>query len=265
MRGAPIYFIWNLLCLFLAARPRRSTLVFTSTFDILCLSTQSTEALTMNAEIKGAPAFAYIDITLEPGESIIAESDAMASMAADLELKTEFNGGFFSGLLKKFLGGESLFVNRFTNTTSGPRTLTVVQGTPGDTREVLLKGQSYCLQPGAYICSTPGLKLGLKWAGFASGIAREGFFKLVVGGTGTLFYGAYGGLVEKQVTGAYIVDTSHLVAYEPQLALKVQLAGGLISSFTSSEGLVTRVEGNGKIIIQTRSMSGLQSWLNPKL
>jgi uncharacterized protein (AIM24 family) len=60
------------------------------------------------------------------------------------------------------------------------------------------------------------------------------------------------------------VDTAHLVAWEPQMKLKLQLAGGLFSSVFSGEGLVTRIEGTGKIIVQSRSLSGLGSWLNPK-
>jgi uncharacterized protein (TIGR00266 family) len=99
----------------------------------------------------------------------------------------------------------------------------------------------------------------------ASWIGREGLFKLAVSGTGTLWYGAYGGLLEKQIKGQYIVDTSHLVAYEPHMKLKVQLAGGIFSSVFGGEGLVTRVEGSGKITIQTRSLDGLKNWLNPKL
>jgi uncharacterized protein (AIM24 family) len=31
------------------------------------------------------------------------------------------------------------------------------------------------------------------------------------------------------------------------------------------EGLVTRVCGKGRIVIQTRSLTGLTGWLNPKL
>ena len=219
----------------------------------------------MNTEIKGSPSFAYIAVQLEPGESIIAESDAMSSMASDLDMKAKFNGGFFSGLAKKFFGGESLFINCFTNNSSGTRPLTLVQGAPGDIHEVVLDNSAICLQPGAYICSSPGLKLGLKWAGIASWIAREGLFKLVVSGTGKLFYGAYGGLLKREVNGEVIVDTSHLVAYDPSLKLKVQLAGGLFSSFFGGEGLVTRVEGEGSYIIQTRSLAGLKGWLNPKL
>lgn len=219
----------------------------------------------MNTTIDGQPSFAHMHVDLAPGESIIAESDAMASMSADLDMTAKFNGGFFSGLCKKYLGGESLFVNVFTNNTDGPRRVTLVQPTPGDMGVIELNGNSMCLQPGAYIASTPGVKLGLKWAGLASFIGREGLFKLIVSGTGTVWYGAYGALMEKPVDGEFIVDTSHLVIYEPQLKLKVQLAGGIFSSFFGGEGLVTRVNGKGNVVIQTRSLEGLKSWLNPRL
>ncbi len=219
----------------------------------------------MNVEMKGAPSFAHLHVHLEPGESIIAEADAMASMSANLDMNTKFNGGLFSGLCKRYLGGESLFVNEFVNNTNEVCKVTLVQATPGNMREVDMNGESLCLQPGAYICSTPGIKLGLRWAGFASFIAREGLFKLVVSGVGKVWFGAYGELLEKDVEGEYIVDTAHLVSYEPQLKLKVQLAGGIFSSFFGGEGLVTRVQGTGKIVIQTRSLTGLANWLNPRI
>jgi len=219
----------------------------------------------MKTSIEGRPSFAHLHVDLEPGESIIAESDAMASMSADLDLTAKFNGGFFSGLCKKFLGGESLFINEFTNNADSTRRVTLVQSTPGDMGVIELNGNAMCLQPGAYIASTPGVKLGVTWAGFASLIGREGLFKLMVSGTGTVWYGAYGALLEKPVEGEFIVDTSHLVIYEPQLKLKVQLAGGLFSSFFGGEGLVTRVNGSGNIVVQTRSLDGLKNWLNPRI
>lgn len=219
----------------------------------------------MQTTIEGRPSFAHLHVDLAPGESVVAESDAMASMSADLDMKTRFNGGFFSGLCKKFLGGESLFVNEFKNNTDGPRRVTLVQPTPGDVAEIELNGNSLCLQPGAYLASTPGIKLGVKWAGIASFIGREGLFKLVVSGTGSVWYGAYGAMVQRYVDGEFIVDTSHLVTYEPSIKLKVQLAGGIFSSFFGGEGLVTRVMGKGNIVIQTRSLDGLKSWLNPRI
>jgi uncharacterized protein (TIGR00266 family) len=219
----------------------------------------------MQTSIQGRPSFAHLHVDLDPGESIIGESDAMASMSADLDMFARFNGGFFSGLAKKFLGGESLFINEFVNSTDGPRRVTLVQATPGDIGQIELNGNSLCLQPGAFLACTPGIKLGLKWAGFASLIGREGLFKLVVSGTGTVWYAAYGALLEREVDGEFIVDTAHLVTYEPQLKLKVQLAGGIFSSFFGGEGLVTRLQGQGKIVIQTRSLSGLTNWLNPRI
>jgi hypothetical protein len=38
-------------------------------------------------------------------DSIVAESDAMSSMAADLDMNAKFNGGFFSGCLRNFSEG----------------------------------------------------------------------------------------------------------------------------------------------------------------
>ncbi|VUD53408.1 hypothetical protein TDB9533_01828 [Thalassocella blandensis] len=218
----------------------------------------------MKAEIKGTQAFSYIDVELEPGEGITAESDAMSSMDAELDLTAKLNGGFFKGLLRKFLGGESLFVSRFDNNTNTARKLTLVQGTPGEIRRVQLENDVIYLQPGAYLACTDGVTLGLDFAGFVSWIAREGLFRLKLSGTGDVFYGAYGALVEKDIDGEYIVDSSHLVSYEPTIKLKLQLAGGIFSSFFGGEGLVTRVEGKGKIVIQSRSITGLAHWLNPK-
>jgi uncharacterized protein (TIGR00266 family) len=218
----------------------------------------------VKANINGGRAFSYVEVELEPGETLIAESDSMSSMDAQLDLTAHFNGGFFKGLLRKYLGGESLFINHFTNGTSSPRKLTVVQPTPGQILCKELNGDDVYLQPGAFLACEQGVQIGLNFAGFTSWIAREGLFRIRVSGNGKVWFGAYGALLEKEVDGEYIVDTSHLVAYDSSLKLNLQLAGGIFSSFFGGEGLVTRVSGKGKIIIQTRSISGLASWLNPK-
>jgi uncharacterized protein (TIGR00266 family) len=219
----------------------------------------------MKVEIEGKPVFAYIKVELQPGEKIIAEADAMATMSAKLDMAAKFNGGLFKALVKFAFGKESLFVNHFTNNTSEPLSLTLTQATPGDIQLRELNGESYCLQRGAYIASDPGINLGVKWAGFGSFIGREGLFKLVVSGKGKVYFGAFGGIVEKEVSGEYIVDSGHLVAYEPTMKLKPQLSSGIIGSIFSGEGFVTKVIGNGKIYLQTRNIEGLASWVNRHL
>ncbi|MFZ6676856.1 TIGR00266 family protein [Undibacterium sp. Tian12W] len=219
----------------------------------------------MKANIKGGHAFSYVEVELAPGESIMTEPDAMSSMDASLDLTAHFNGGLIKGLLRKYLGGESLFISRFHNATPAPRSMTIVQPTPGEILCKELNDEVYFMQPGAFLACEESIKIGLGFAGFASWIAREGLFRIKVSGHGKVWFGAYGALLEKEVNGEYIVDTSHLVAYDPSLRLNLQLAGGLFSSFFGGEGLVTRVSGKGKIIIQTRSISSLAGWLNPKL
>ena len=217
----------------------------------------------MKVETRDRPAFANIRIELEAGESIVAEADAMASMSTTLDIRTQWNGGFFGAVMRKIFGGETLFVNTFT--ARAPGELVLTQPSPGDIECIELNGTSLFLQPGAYLASEPTVKMGVAWAGFTSWIGGEGLFRLKVSGTGKIWFGAYGGIFVKEITGPFVVDTGHLVAYEPTIQMKVGLAGGLFSSFFSKEGLVSRVNGPGKIYLQSRSIDGLTSWINRHL
>ena len=219
----------------------------------------------MKINIEGKPVFSYLVVELEPGETFVAESDAMSSMSAELDMEAKFNGGFFPAVVKKIFGGESLFVNYFTNNTTKILTLHLTQATPGDVVIKELNNESYCLEGGAFIASDPTIKLGVRWAGLGSFIGGEGLFKLIVSGTGKIAFGAYGGLIEKEINGEYIVDSGHLVGYENTMKLKPQLAGGIFSSFFGGEGFVTRIEGKGKVYLQSRNVSGLASWVNRHL
>jgi len=218
----------------------------------------------VDCKIRYKPAFAAIFVTLQPGESITAEAGAMTSADGRIDMTTEFSGGVFAALLKKFFGGESLFVNTFKNPTQKPLTLVLTQATIGDIIGLDLRGRSLCFQPGAYICHTPGVQLGVQWAGLKSWFSGEGLFKLKASGRGKVFFGAYGGLTRKQVEGEFIVDTGHLVAYEPSIQMNIGLAGGLLGSMTSGEGFVNRLTGTGEIYLQSRSIDGLVKFLRPK-
>ncbi len=217
----------------------------------------------MHAEIRDKPSFANIHVTLQPGEQIIAEADAMASMSSSIDMQTKWSGGIVQGILKRVFGGESMFVNMFTTETGGELVLT--QPFPGDMQCLELNGNTMFLQPGAFVACEPGVKLGLGWAGIRMFIAREGLFRLKVSGTGRVWFGAYGGIFEKDIEGEYIVDSGHLVAYEPTIGIQIGMAGGIFSSFFSGEGLVTRVRGPGSIYMQSRSFDGLAAWTNAHL
>jgi uncharacterized protein (TIGR00266 family) len=219
----------------------------------------------MRTEVLGSPSFSHVHVDLSPGETIVAEAGAMQSMSARLDMKAVANGGFFSALGKKLFGGESFFVNRFSNNSAGAERVTIAQDVPGEIVELRLReGADLCLQRGAFLACTEGIRLKTSWAGFVSFIAGEGLVKLRASGNGTLWYGAYGGMVKRVVRGELKVDDGHLVAYEPSFKLKLAMAGGFFASMFGGEGLVTRLEGEGTVYIQTRSIRGLAAWLNPK-
>ena len=218
----------------------------------------------MKSEVLGHKAFSFIKFVLDPGESIKSESGAMASMGSGIDLKTKFNGGFFQALVLKFFGKESIFINRFTNVGKEPQNVYITQPVPGEIISQELRGETLFLQPGAYIASTPGISFKINWAGFSSWLAGEGFFRLRVRGSGIVFYGAYGAVVEKEVSGEYIVDSGHLLSYPKDIKLNIKLSGGIFSSIFSGEGLVLKLTGQGKIKLQTRSIQGVASWLNSK-
>ncbi|MFY9255225.1 MAG: TIGR00266 family protein [Fuerstiella sp.] len=218
----------------------------------------------MESEIRNRPSFANIRIALSPGEEVVAEADAMASMSGNITMTTRWSGGVMKGVAKRVFGGESMFVNVF-KAEDEVGELVLTQPFPGDIECIDLKGTTMFLQPGAYIASDPGVKLGLGWAGIKMGIAREGLFRLKVSGEGRVWFGAYGGIFVREVDEEYIVDSGHLVAYEPSVGIRIGMAGGLVSSLLSGEGLVTRVTGPGRIYMQSRSFSGLAAWTNAHL
>lgn len=220
----------------------------------------------MDVEIKGKPSFSHLHITLNPGESIISEADAMASMSPDIDHSIQLNGGFLHAILIKMFGCESMFMNKFTNRSSAKQSLVLSQPTPGDICEVELNNEGLYIQPGAFLGCTPGITPHFKWAGFKSWFAGEGLFRIYVSGKGKFWYGGYGCLFPYKLDGAYIVDSSHLISYPATVSINVQLAGkGLISSFFSKEGFVTRLQGKGTVYLQSRSLSGLASVINQRI
>lgn len=217
----------------------------------------------MEAEIRNRPAFANVLVKLQSGDQIVAEADAMASMSANVDIKTRWNGGAFKAILRRIFGGESMFVNIYSATSSGEVVLT--QPFPGDIICIELNDTTMCLQPGAFLACEPGVKLGMAWAGLKMLIAREGLFRLKVSGTGKVWIGAYGGIFQREIKDEFIVDSGHLVAYEPTIGIRVGMAGSLLTSLMSGEGFVTKVTGPGRIYMQSRSFGGLAAWANAHL
>ena len=67
-----------------------------------------------HAEIRYRPSFAALCVRLAPGQRIVAEAGAMASMPRSVSLRPQFFGGFVPALLRRLCLSESLLVNEFS-------------------------------------------------------------------------------------------------------------------------------------------------------
>lgn len=217
----------------------------------------------MQHQIHGNPEYGHLTVMLEPGDTFIAEAGAMAWMNDGMQMKSRLLGGFTKALVRKLVGGESLFVGEYQHPTGGA--VSFSPSTPGSVVHRSLQGNSLILTAGSFLACTPGVQLKTKFGGMKALFSGEGAFYLECSGTGDLFFNSFGAIVEKDVQGSFIVDTGHVVAWEPTLNYVVQGMGSLKSTLLSGEGLVLKFTGNGKIYLQTRTLGGLAGWLSPLL
>lgn len=215
----------------------------------------------MRHEIKNNPDFASLHLFLDSGEQVVTESGAMMGMSGQLKMETNMKGGLL-GAAKRALGGESLFLNTYTAEADGQR-LDVAPSTPGDIVHLPMSGAGVMVQSGSYMCSTPGVEVDSKWGGAKSFFGGEGLFMLRCSGQGDLWITSYGAIHPIDVQDTYVVDTSHIVAFEETLTFKVRSVGGMKSLFFSSEGLVCEFSGRGRLWIQTRNAPALAGFVHP--
>jgi len=218
----------------------------------------------MKHEILYKPAYTLLEVKLEAGERIEAESGAMVYMSPGIEIATKAKGGVLGALTRGLIGGESFFTNTFTARSKG-----IVGLAPpyqGDIAHHRLNGETLFVQNGSYIASSPELSLDTKWGGARSFFLREGLFLLKMAGSGDAFISSFGAIHEVKMTGEpFTIDTGHMVAFTEGLDYTVKKVGGLKSTIFSGEGLVAEFRGTGTLYLQTRSMNSFISWLMPFL
>ncbi len=179
----------------------------------------------MKYEILYPEAFPVVKCQLERGEKIKAESDAMITMSATVDVEGKMDGGILSGLARKFLAGESFFFQELI-ASRGPGEVLLGHPLPGGILDVELDG-SYGLvvQKDGYLASTQGIQVDTKMQNLSKGLfSGEGFFVLNVTGRGTVFVSSYGVIhpVNLGVGEEVIIDNGHLVAWPDYMQYSIE-------------------------------------------
>ncbi len=230
----------------------------------------------MKNTIEYGPAYAMATVDLDSGEAVTVEAGSMVGMSDGLQIKTHIGGnkgGFFGALwnfllafIRKFLGGETLFVNTYSPPGGQNGKVLVAPALPGDIVHYDLDGvRSLMVQGSSYLASTGDITIKTKFGGLKSLFSGDGAFWLKCTGTGDLWINCYGAIHEIDVEGSYIVDTGHVVAFDDSLDYKIKGSGSLKSTLLSGEGLTMHFKGHGKLFIQSRTVGGMVGWITPRL
>ena len=86
-------------------------------------------------------------------------------------------------------------------------------------------------------------------------------------GSGPVLMSSFGAIHKITLDGSkdLIIDTGHVVAFEPVVQWKVKKVAGFFTSMISGEGLVCEFSGSGDVWLQTRSNQAFLDWLIPRL
>ncbi len=211
----------------------------------------------MQVELLYKPGSTIAQCRIQQGETPIrAEAGAMIGMSPNMKMETA-SGGLMKGL-KSMLGGESFFTNTFTST-GGVAELLVAPSLPGDLGVLSIDSAAgaageWHIQRGAFVACDNTVEIESKSGGFKGLMSGSGLLQLKAKGQGVCLVGAFGALEEVEVSGSYVVDTGHLVAWQGSLEYKVTKAGGgFVAALMSGEGFVCTFQGTGKLWIQTRN------------
>jgi uncharacterized protein (TIGR00266 family) len=220
----------------------------------------------MDYEFSHRPSYTHLKVTLERGESIVAEPGAMVGHSTTVSVETGTSRDGVLSSAKSMLGGESMFTNTFV-AEDGSGTVTLAPPTPGDVMAHELRDETVYSTDGAFLAATEGVDIDSEVGGLSSVLSGAGLTPLALKGTGTAFVDAYGGLEKLELAAgeSYVLDNEHLIAWDDQIEYSTRRVGDLKSTLLSGEGIVFEFTGPGTAWYQTRDMDSLVEVLAPRL
>lgn len=214
-----------------------------------------------------------VEITLDPGETVIAEAGTLMMMDDGIAMETIFGDGrgqpqsfldkmFSAG--KRVLTGESLFMTTYTNQSSVRRTAWFAASYPGKIMALDLRdyrGKLIC-QKNSFLAAAKGVSIGIAFqkrmgAGLFGG---EGFIMQKLEGDGQVYIHAGGTTIQRDLLPGEMlrVDTGCLVAMTQEVDYDIQFVGGIKNSLFGGEGLFfATLRGPGHVWIQSLPFSRL--------
>jgi len=215
----------------------------------------------------------FVEVTLDPGESVVAEAGVLMFMTHGIEMDTVFGDGsqrqtgFMDALLgagRRVLTGESLFMTVFTNRASRRERVAFAAPFPGKIVPMdlgALGGELVC-QKESFLCAARGVSIQVAFqkkigVGLFGG---EGFIMQRLSGDGLCFVHAGGTVhaLDLDAGETLRVDTGCIVALQPTVRYDIQFVGKVKTALFGGEGIFfASLAGPGRVWLQSLPFSRL--------
>jgi uncharacterized protein (TIGR00266 family) len=216
-----------------------------------------------------------LDIMLEPGETVTAESGELAWMTPGIAMATSTQaagGGGVLGALKRGLSGSSLFMTTYT-AQAQPGTVSFAAHLPGQIIPLDVApqpGYGFLAHRHSYVCGTPGVSL--SW-GFqqrlGSGIfGGEGFVLQRVNGQGRAWLQLSGEVVPYNLQSGQtmLVHPGHVGIFQDSVQFSITTIKGIKNRVFGGDGVfLAQLTGPGRIWLQSLPIDRLAHSLQPYL
>ena len=207
-----------------------------------------------------------LEVTLQPGESVVAEGGELSWMTSTVQLQTAAGGTAGSkgvlGAMKRAISGGTFFMTDYS-AVGGPGVIAFATKVPGQIKPIELNGGTqYLVHRRGYLCGVPGVTLEIGFqqklsAGFFGG---EGFILQRVSGTGQAWIELDGEVVERDLAAGEVlrVHPGHVGMFDAAMPFEIERVKGIKNMLFGADALfLAKLTGPGKVFLQTLPLANL--------
>lgn len=215
-----------------------------------------------------------LSISLDPGESVVAEVGEFSWMTDSIQMSTGMGGGGdgqgLMGALKRKMAGSSLQFSTYT-AQGAPGTIAFASKVPGSILPVdLAYGREYMVHRHGFLAGTQDIQISAGFQqSFTAGIfAGEGFILPRIGGQGRAWVELAGEVVRHDLAAGQSlrVHPGHVGMFEASVAFQVMRVQGIANRYFGGDVHHFAVlSGPGSVWLQSMPLSILAASLAPYL
>jgi uncharacterized protein (TIGR00266 family) len=212
-----------------------------------------------------------LEVTLQPGESIVSEAGELSWMTSSIELTTSTQmggGGGMFGALKRMTGGSTLFMTEYkANGAQGM--VAFATKVPGEFLPVEVNvGKTFMIHRHGFVCATDGVELSVGFQqSLGSGIfGGEGFRLQKLAGQCNAWIELSGEVVTYDLKAGETlrVHPGHVGMFESAVSFEITRIKGIKNMLFGADGIfLAALTGPGKIWLQSLPLPNLAHAISP--